>query len=249
MSKGYAIVTGAARGLGKAIFLQLAKEGYDLVGVYATDSSTPKMQALIDEVEKEYGVKALGLKGDIGSYDGCKAIVDFAVENMGKDIAVLINNAGVAGGKYFIDESFDYMCHTVQVDLMGALTMCHLVLPLMVERKGGDIINMSSFGALAGVPGQPVYSAAKAGLIGFSKTVAKEVAPFGIKINCIAPGAFETDMVAQADPAQRAAVMATVPMGKLGDPADVALCASYMINSTYLTGQTISPNGGVISIP
>lgn len=249
MSKGYAIVTGAARGLGEAIFLQLAKEGYDLVGVYATDRSTPKMQKLIEKVEQENGVKALGLKSDIGSFEGCKKIVDFAVEHFGKDIAVLVNNAGVAGGKYFVDEAYDNIVHTVQIDLLGALTMCHLVLPLMVERKGGDIINMSSFGALAGVPGQPVYSAAKAGLIGFSKTVAKEVAPFGIKINCIAPGAFDTDMVRAADPAQRAATEAQIPMGKLGDPADVALCASYMINSTYLTGQTISPNGGIISIP
>lgn len=249
MSKGYAIVTGAARGLGEAIFLQLAKEGYDLIGVYVTDRSKEKMQKLMDRVEKEHGVKALGFQADIGSFDGCKSIVDFAVENMGKDIAVLVNNAGVAGGRYFIDEDFPAIVHTVQIDLMGALTMCHLVLPLMVERKGGDIINMSSFGALAGVPGQPVYSAAKAGLIGFSKTVAKEVAPFGIKINCIAPGAFETDMVRAADPAQRAATEAQIPMGRLGDPADVALCASYMINSTYLTGQTISPNGGIISIP
>lgn len=249
MEKGYAIVTGAARGLGEAIFLQLAKEGYNLIGVYVSDSSGEKMQKLIQQVEGENGVKAYGCQSDIGTYEGCKKIVDFSVEKFGKDCSVLINNAGVAGGAAFVEESTENIIHTVQVDLLGALHMCHLVLPMMIERKGGNIINMSSFGALAGVPYQSVYSASKAGLTGFSKTVAKEVAPYNIKINVIAPGVFDTDMVRAAAPEQRKAVESTIPMGRVGKPSDVALLASYMINSDYLTGQTISPNGGIIAIP
>ena len=249
MSKGYAIITGAARGLGKAMFLQLASEGYDLIGVYTSEKSAPKMQALVEQVEKENGVRAAGIRGDVGTADGCRAIVDSAVKTFGTDISVLINNAGVAGGRYFKDETLENIARTVSVDFVGALNMSSLVLPYMMERKGGDIISMSSVGALAGVPGQSVYSGAKNGLIGFSKTLAKEVAPYNIKVNCIAPGVMDTDMVAEADPQQRAATEAAIPMGRMGDPQEIALCASYILKSNYLTGQTISPNGGFVSIP
>ena len=248
-TKGYAIITGASRGLGKAMFLQLASESYDLVGVYASEKSGAKMQALIEQVEKENGVKAAGIRADVGTVEGCQAIVDFAVKTFGTDISVLINNAGVAGGKYFEDEDLANIARTINVDLMGALNLSSLVLPYMIERKGGDIISLSSIGALAGVPGQCVYSTAKNGLIGFSKTLAKEVAKYNIKVNCIAPGVMETDMVAESDPQQRAATVAAIPMGRMGAPEEIALCASYILKSNYLTGQTISPNGGFVSIP
>ena len=249
MSKGYAIITGAARGLGRAMFLQLASDGYDLIGVYATEKSAPKMQALIDQVEKENGVRAAGVRSNVGTVEGCRAVVDFAVKTFGTDLAVLINNAGVQEGKFFKDETSEEIAHVINVDLLGGLNMINLVLPYMVERKGGDIISMSSVCALEGVATQCVYSAAKNGLIGFSKSLAKEVAQYNIKVNCIAPGMMNTDMMAESDPQQRAALEATIPMGRLGDPQEIALCASYILKSNYLTGQTISPNGGFVSIP
>ena len=248
-TKGYAIITGAARGIGRAIFLELAGEGYDVVGTYTSAGSDGKMQALVDQVQKDYGVKAISVRSDVGTLEGCQTIVDSAVRAFGRDLAVLVNNAGVAGTRFFKDEDPDNIARTIQVDLVGAINLCSLVLPCMVERKGGDIISMSSVAPLTGIPSQSVYSAAKYGLVGFSKCLAKEVAAYNIKVNCIAPGAIATDMVAESVAEQRAAVEATIPMGRMSAPEEIALCVSYILKSTYLTGQTISPNGGVVSIP
>ena len=185
----------------------------------------------------------------MGAADGCRTIVDSAVKTFRTDISVLINNASVAGGRYFKDGTLENIARTVSVDSVGTLNMSSLVLPYMIEWKGGDIISMSSVGALAGVPGQSVYSGAKNGLIDFSKPLAKEVAPYDIMVNCIATGVMNNDMVAEADPQQRAATEAAIPMGRMGDPQEIALCASYILKANYLTGQTISPNGGFVSIP
>ena len=248
-SKGYAIITGASRGIGKAIFLELASEGYDVVGTYASPKSDAKMQALIDQVQKDYGVKAISVRSDVGTREGCQAIVDAALNTFGTNVTVLVNNAGVAGGKYFKDEDLDNIARTINVDLMGALTLSSLLLPYMLENKQGDIINVASMGPLAGIPGQCVYCTAKNGLIGFTKTLAKEVARDNIKVNCLAPGVIDTDMVAEADAQQRAAVEAGIPMGRMGTAEEMARCVKYILESGYLTGQTISPNGGFVSVP
>ena len=248
-SKGYAIITGASRGIGKGIFLELAKEGYDLVGTYTSQKSDAKMQALIDQVEKEYGVKAMSVRSDVGTREGCQAIVDAAVKNFGTNVTVLVNNAGMGGGALYKDETLDNIARTIDVDLMAALNLSYMVLPYMLENKKGDIINMSSMGPLIGLAGQSIYCTAKYGLIGFSKSLAKEVAKDNIKVNCIAPGIIDTEMVAEADPQQIAAVEVAIPMGRRGSTEEIALCAKYILESDYLTGQTISPNGGFIAVP
>ena len=249
MSKGYAIVTGASRGIGKAIFLELAKEGYDLLGVYTSKGSASKMQDLIDQAEKENGVKAFSFQADVGKADDCKALVDYAKKNLGTDIAVLINNAGIPGICEYKNETLEDIAHTVNVDLMGAMNICCLVLPYMIERKGGDIINMSSTAPLMGMPGQCCYCASKYGLIGFSKTLAKEAAQYHIKVNCIAPGMIDTDLNANAPAEGRDAIIASIPMGYMAQPEEIALCVKYIIESGYVTGQTIAVNGGLVSIP
>ena len=250
MSKGYAIVTGASRGMGKAIFLELAKEGYDLLGVYTSKGSASKMQDLIGQVTKENGVKAFSFQADVGKADDCKALVDYAQKTLGRDISVLINNAGIDSVCSFKDENLESIAHTVNVDLMGPMNLCCLVLPYMIERKGGDIINMSSSAPLMGLAGDCSYNAAKYGLVGFSKTLAKEVGQYNIKVNCIAPGVMNTSMTANAAPAEQTdLIVKTIPMGCMGDPEEIPLCVSYILKSAYLTGQTIAINGGLVSIP
>lgn len=244
MSKGYAIITGAARGLGAATLLQLAKEGYDVVGTYVHESSEAKIQKVIDQA-KEFGVKAMYCRCEVSKYEDCQKLMEFAVSELGKNLSVLVNNAGIAGAGFFAEEPRESYENMINTNLVGQLHCTHFALPYMLENKKGHIVFLSSIGGTMGVPTQAVYGAAKAGLIGFTKALSKEVASFNVMVNCVAPGVIDTDMVAGAPPEQRAQTNAMIPVGRMGTAQDIADCVSYIVNSNYLTGQTISPNGGI----
>lgn len=242
--EGFAIVTGGARGLGKGIVLQLAKEGYDVVFNYISDSSLARAQAVIEQVEHEYGVRALAVQGDTSDYEQCKKMIDLGIASFGDKIAVLVNNAGIAGLNLFVDRPVDQYSRLIQVNLLSVFHNTHVVLPYMIAQKSGVIINMSSQAGLNGVAYQVDYSAAKAGVIGFTKALAKEVGQHHIRVNAIAPGNILTDIwdVIPAGIAEKE--KEKIPLGEFGTVEDVAECMSYLLNASFVTGQTLSPNGG-----
>lgn len=245
MSKGYAVITGASRGLGAATLIQLAKDGYDVVGTYISDSSEAKIKAVMEEA-RTYGGKAEYTRCDVRNYDDCVKLLEFADKVMDKEIYAMVANAGIAGTCYFHEESresYEAMIHT---NLVAPLYCAQLALQRMISNaKGGHIVLLSSIGGTMGSPTQVAYGAAKGGLISFAKALSKEVSSYNIRVNCVAPGVIDTDMVAGAPPEARAATIASIPMGRIGVAQDIADCVSYIVNSNYLTGQTISPNGGI----
>jgi 3-oxoacyl-[acyl-carrier protein] reductase len=241
--EGYAILTGGSRGIGEGLFMRLAKEGYDIVAAHVSDSSVAKTRALIESAQREYGIRAVSVQADVRKYDQCKKIVDAGVSAFGENIAILVNNAGVSAKKGFAASTPEEYTHTIDVNLMGALHCSHATLPYMMKQKCGCIVNTSSIGGLIGLPTQIEYSAAKAGIIGFTKALAKEVGQYNIRVNSIAPGWILTDITRNAN--LEAAIKAT-PLGFIGEPEDIADCLSYIIGARFLTGQTISPNGGFV---
>lgn len=242
--EGFAIVTGGARGLGKGIVIQLAKEGYDVVFNYISDSSLARSQELIAQVEAEYGVRALAVQGDTSEYDQCQKMLEAGIAAFGDKIAVLVNNAGIAGLNLFVDRPVDQYCRVIQVNLLSVFHNTHLVLPYMIAQKSGSIINMSSQAGLNGVPYQVDYTATKAGIIGFTKALAKEVGKHGIRVNAIAPGNILTDIWEIIPKEVAEAEKTKITLGEFGTIEDVAECMSYLLHANFVTGQTISPNGG-----
>ncbi len=243
--KGYAIVTGGSRGLGKAMCLQLASEGYNVVVNYVSDGSKAKTDELVKKMETEYGVKGLGVQADVSDYAQCQKLVQEAVAAFGENIAVLVNNAGIAVGKSFLEVTPDEYQRLININLTSVLHCTHVVVPYMVKQNYGAIVSTSSVGGLMGVANQVDYSAAKAGVIGFTKAMAKEFGPHNITVNAIAPGMIWTDMLKGSSQEAVEGLKQVTPLGIIGEPQDIADCLSYIINAKFLTGQTISPNGGL----
>lgn len=243
--EGFAIVTGGARGLGAAMAEQLASEGYNVVINYVSDRSTPVAEALAKKLREKYAVDVLPFQGDVSSYETCRAMFDAGIAAFGEKVAVLINNAGIQSNKPFEEIAPDAYQRLISIELFGAMHCTHIALPYMQKAHNGCIINISSVCALYGQALQADYDAAKAALIGFSRGIANENAKNNIRVNCIAPGLIATDMVAGLPEEQVEAYRLTIPLLRLGTPEDIAQCMSYIVNATYLTGQVISPNGGV----
>lgn len=243
---GFAIVTGGARGLGEAMVLQLASEGYDVVINHVSDRSAPIAQAVADRCRDEFGVGAVTVQADVADYAQCKKIVDAGVDAFGEKIAVMINNAGIQSGKLFHELEPDHYAHMIQVELLGTMNCTHLVLPYMQKAKSGCIISIASICAHIGQPTQSDYAAAKAGMYGFTRSIANENAELGIRANTISPGLVRTDMVNSLPEEIVESFRQTIPMKRLGTVEDIAQCMSYIVNAPWLTGQDISPNGGSV---
>lgn len=241
--KGFAIVTGGSRGLGAAMVRQLAREGYDVVINYVSDRSGAIASALAEEVKKEYGVGAITYQGDISSYQNCKNMVEKGVEAFGEKVAVLINNAGIASARRFDESTPEQYENLVNIELLGSMHCTHVVLPYMEKEKGGNIIFITSVAGLSG-GGKPDYSACKAGMHGFMRSLVREVSEYGIRVNCIAPGAIKTEIFNSYTEEQQAVFVSGIPLKHFGKPQDIADAMSYIINANYVTGQIISPNGG-----
>ena len=243
--EGFAIVTGGARGIGEAMCLQLASEGYSVVVNYVSESSKPKAEALVAKMEADYKVKGLAVQADVAEYAQCKKLVDAGVTAFGEKIAVLVNNAGIAVGKSFLDLTESEYSRLIGVNLTSALHCTHVVLPYMVKQGYGAIVSTSSVGGIMGVANQVDYSAAKAGIIGMTKAMAKEFGQYHITVNCIAPGMIWTDMLSGSSQEAVEGLKSVTPLGTIGNVKDISDCLSYVINADFLTGQTISPNGGL----
>jgi len=238
-----AIVTGSSRGIGRAIVLKLAGRGYGVVVNYkksriAAESLTLELRNL--------GASCLVCKADVSIQAEVQRLFEQVLEKW-RQIDLLVNNAGITEDAMFPKMTEEKWRRVIDTNLTGVFNCCHACVHHMVKRTSGKIINISSFIALKGGIGQTNYAAAKAGIIGFSKSLALELARHGITVNVIAPGCIGTDMMERVPDRFRAKLLKQIPLGKFGEPKDVAEAVAYLAGRSgdYITGQVLGVNGGI----
>jgi 3-oxoacyl-(acyl-carrier-protein) reductase len=238
-----AIVTGAGRGIGRSIAKVLAEAGANVVINYSTSADTAL--ALANEIMEHDGPKALVVQADVTDYEQVQRMVQQTIDTFGH-IDILVNNAGITRDKTLKNMAKDQWDEVIHVNLDSLFNCTKQVLPYMLQRKHGRIVNISSFVALGGNVGQANYATTKAGIIGFTKSVALEVARHGITVNAVCPGFTETDMLWEVPENIRQRILDKIPMARFGRPEEIASCVRYLVTEgDYMTAQTISINGGV----
>ena len=239
-----ALVTGASRGIGKAIALKLASLGANLVLNYRNSEA----EAIeVENAVKDMGVDAISVKGDISKLADVENLVAAAKEKFGA-VDIMVNNAGITKDTLILrmkEEDFDKV---IDVNLKGVFNCLKTITPVMVRQKHGKIINLSSVVGISGNAGQVNYAASKAGVIGMTKSLAKEVGSRGINVNAVAPGFIETDMTDVLGDKYKAEIKKNIPLKKLGKPEDVADVVAFLASesSDYVTGQVIHVDGGML---
>ncbi len=238
-----AIVTGGSRGIGRAISVELARGGANLVINYAGNQQAAEETAAIC---REQGVLAVIVQGDISESEVCEKIVETAVSTFG-GVDILINNAGITRDNLLMRMSEEDFDAVIRTNLRGTFLMMKAVSRPMMKKRYGRIVNLSSVVGLSGNAGQVNYAASKAGVVGMTKSFAKEVASRGITVNALAPGFIETDMTAKMAEAAISAAAASIPAGRMGTPQDVAAAAAFLASekAAYVTGQVLSVDGGM----
>ena len=238
--KQIALITGASRGIGKACAKELAKAGYDIAVVYAGNEVAAN--ATVEEI-KGMGVDAAAYKFDISNEEAVNEGIAAILEKFGR-IDVLINNAGITRDGLFVRMSSEDWNAVINTNLSGAYNVSKPVVKVMMKQRSGSIVNISSIVGVMGNAGQANYSAAKAGLIGFTKSLAKELGTRNIRVNAIAPGFVQTDMTKDLDSAKMAE---HIPLKRLGDVEDIAVTAKFLaVDGKYITGQVIGVDGGLV---
>ena len=232
-------ITGSSRGIGLAIAHKFASLGVNVV----LNSRGEISEELLDEF-KPYGVKVLAISGDVSDFTDAKRMVDQAIEGLGS-VDVLVNNAGITKDTLMLKMTEEDFEKVLKVNLTGAFNMTQAVLKQMIKAREGAIINMSSVVGLMGNIGQANYAASKAGLIGFTKSVAREVANRNVRVNAIAPGMIESDMTAVLSDKVKDAMLAQIPMKQFGQAEQVAEVTAFLASQDYLTGQVIAIDGGL----
>jgi 3-oxoacyl-[acyl-carrier protein] reductase len=237
-----ALVTGASRGIGQAIAQALGGQGAIIIGTSTTRDGAERIQQRLESA----GIKGAGMALDVTDAGQTEAVVAEIQKRFG-DIAILVNNAGVTRDNLLVrmkDQEWDEVMDT---DLKPVYRLSKLVLRSMMKARFGRIINITSVVGVTGNAGQANYAAAKAGMIGFSKSLAREIGSRNITVNCIAPGFIETDMTGALNEQQRGALIQQIPLGRLGQPQDVAAAAVFLASpgADYMTGCTLHVNGGM----
>ena len=243
MSGKTAVVTGGSRGIGRALCLELARRGAN--GVFSYAGNTAAAEKTLEEL-KALGVEARAVQGNVADPAAAKTLIDTAVKELG-GIHILVNNAGITRDGLAMamkEEDFDAV---IETNLKGAFLCMKAAIRPMMKARYGRIVNMSSVVALRGNPGQVNYCASKAGLIGMTKSLAKEMGARGITVNAVAPGYISTDMTAALPDAARQAMLSTIPVGRAGNPEDVAAAVAFLASEEagYITGQVLSVDGGM----
>jgi len=238
-----ALVTGGSRGIGRAISLELARRGANVVLSYAGNEAAANetVKAITDA-----GGKAKAIRFDVADSEACSTAIDGVVKELGR-IDVLVNNAGVAIDGLlmrFKDEDWD---KTLDTNLKGAFALMRAVSRPMMKQKGGAIVNVSSIVGEMGNGGQSAYAASKAGLIGLTKSVARELASRNIRVNAVTPGFITTDMTASLTPEQKEKMLTAIPLSRIGNSEEVAAAVAFLASdaASYITGETLKVNGGM----
>ena len=238
-----ALVTGSSRGIGRAIALAMAKEGCQVAVNYL--GSEEKAKSLCEEIG-QLGGKAIPFRADVSRWDEAKTMVDGVLSSFGK-VDILVNNAGITKDNLLLRMSQEDWEEVIRINLSGVYNCTKLLLKPMIKQRQGRIINITSVSGITGNPGQSNYAAAKAGLIGFTKSIAKEVASRNILVNGIAPGFIATDMTEALVQAEQEKLLSAIPLGRMGSPEDIANVAVFLASDKagYITGQIITVDGGL----
>ena len=238
-----ALVTGASRGIGRATALALAAAGADVAVGYGSNEAAAR--AVADDV-RALGVRCATLGADLGDSSAAGELVPRVVAEMGR-IDVLVNNAGMTRDNLALRMSDDDWRAVLDVDLTAAFVTCRAALRPMLRQRWGRVVNVASISGVMGNAGQANYAAAKAGLIGLTKSLAREVGSRSITVNAVAPGFIETDMTATLDPALRERVVASVPLERMGTAAEVAAAIAFLASpaASYITGHVLHVDGGM----
>ena len=239
-----ALITGATRGIGKEIALELAENGFDIAINYRSESD------LNEEVKKEieqFGVRCELVGADVANFEQCEKMVKETIEKLGR-IDVLVNNAGITRDGLLMRMKKEDFQSVIDINLTGTFNVTRNVIPYMIKQKSGRIISLSSVVGVAGNAGQTNYSASKAGIIGFTKSLAKEVASRNILVNAVAPGFIDTDMTKVLSDSVKEGIHSQIPLKRMGLPREVAKVVKFLSSedSSYVTGQVINVDGGMV---
>lgn len=239
------IITGASRGIGKATALTFAQNGYDLLLCYQSREEEAKATA---EEAKAFGVRAIVFQMDVASLSDCRRTTAKALMEFGK-IDALVCNAGIALPKLFTQTAEEEYDRLFDVNTKGVFFLTQAVAREMIASGGGSIVTVSSMWGVAGASGEVAYSASKAAVIGMTKALAKELAPSGIRVNCVAPGVVDTEMNACYDEEAMETLAEKTPLGRIAEPEEIAKAIFFLAseNASFITGQILTADGGFIS--
>jgi len=239
-----ALITGATRGIGKQIAITLAKQGYNIALNYRKENE--ELENTKKEIE-EIGVQVLAVKGDVANFENCENFVKQVIERFGQ-IDVLVNNAGITKDMLLMRMKKEDFEQVIDTNLVGTFNVTKNVVPYMMKARSGRIINISSVVGISGNAGQTNYSASKAGIIGFTKSLAKEIASRNILVNAVAPGFIETNMTDVLKDDVKQEIAKNIPLKRMGTAQDVANVVKFLASddSSYITGQVINVDGGML---
>lgn len=239
-----ALITGATRGIGKQIAITLAKQGYNIALNYRKENE--ELENTKKEIE-EIGVQVIAAKGDVANFEECENFVKQVIERFGQ-IDVLVNNAGITKDMLLMRMKKEDFEQVIDTNLVGTFNVTKNVVPYMMKARSGRIINISSVVGISGNAGQTNYSASKAGIIGFTKSLAKEIASRNILVNAVAPGFIETNMTDVLKDDVRQEIAKNIPLKRMGTAQDVANIVKFLASddSSYITGQVINVDGGML---
>ena len=245
LSGSVALVTGASRGIGAVIARRLAEAGVKVGVNYlpSPDSAEEVVSSIISA-----GGEALLVEGDVAQEEPAKSTIQQVVSHWGR-IDILVNNAGINRDRLLLRMNTDDWDQVIQVDLRGAFLCTRFVMPHLIKQRSGRVVNISSVVGISGNPGQANYAAAKAGLIGFTKSVAREVASRNVTVNALAPGYITTGMVEKLSEAAREKILSRIPMGRFGVAEDVSEAVVFLCSkgASYITGEVLTIDGGMIA--
>lgn len=238
-----AIVTGGTRGIGRSIVLAICREGADCAFTYIQNKALA--ESLAEEIHN-MGRRSFYTQLDVRDYEGSKTFVEQVKGEFGK-LDILVNNAGITRDKSLMMMSRENWLDVIDTDLTGVFNITRACIITFLKQKGGSIINISSVSGIHPLPGQVNYAAAKAGVIGFTKSLAKEVAQYNIRVNAVAPGFIDSDMTAKLDERYRKRLNELIPTGRFGTPDEVAKVVVFLLSdeSRYITGEAIQIDGGL----
>lgn len=239
-----ALITGGTRGIGKEIALKLSKEGFNIAINYRKEND--ELKRLKKEIEKN-NVKCLLVQGDVSNFDDCERFVKETVDGLGS-IDVLVNNAGITRDMLLMRMKKEDFNQVIDTNLVGTFNVTKNAIGYMMKARKGNIVNISSVVGISGNAGQTNYSASKAGIIGFTKSLAKEVASRNIRVNAVAPGFIETSMTDVLKDEVKEEISKNIPLKRMGKAEDVANVVKFLVSedSSYITGQVINVDGGML---